>query len=135
MTVKTWPLYDGHDSLPREQQVDGVVRALLGGDVSADMRAVLLSGDHPMLEQAKAQAVVSADSSAIVPMMSSPPPAVMPTSRAQSSTGAGTTVAIDRTTRLARGMGPGVRFNGSGAPQGLSQIIGLAIGSPEFQRR
>jgi hypothetical protein len=32
-------------------------------------------------------------------------------------------------------MGPAVRFNGGGAPQGLSQIIGLAIGSPEFQRR
>ncbi len=138
VTVKNWPLYTGLDSLPREQQVDGVVRALLGGDVSADMRAVLLSGDHPMLEQAKAQAAVSADSGAMAPMMSAPPPAAMPGSRANSggtNNGAGTTVAIDRTTRLARGMGPGVRFNGSGAPQGLSQIIGLAIGSPEFQRR
>jgi hypothetical protein len=132
VTVKRWPLYAGLDSLPREQQVDGVVRALLGGDVSTDMRAVLLSGDHPMLEQAKAQAAQTGDSTATTPEMTGAPMA-MPTSRAPVS--GGTTVSVDRGTRLARGMGPGVRFNGAGAPQGLSQIIGLAIGSPEFQRR
>ncbi len=81
VTVRRWPLYAGLDTLPREGQVDGVVRALLGGDVSADMRAVLLSGDHPMLDA------------------------------------------------------PGVPLKGAGATQGLAQIIGLAIGSPEFQRR
>ena len=103
VTVKRWPLYAELDSLPRDGQVDGVVRALLGGDVSADMRAVLLSGDHPMLEQARAQE--------------------------------NTAITTERGTQLARGMGPGVRFSGAGAPQGLAQIIGLAIGSPEFQRR
>jgi hypothetical protein len=56
--------------------VDGVVRALLGGDVSSDMRGILLSGDHPMLEQARRNET-----------------------------------------------------------QGLAQIVGLALGSPEFQRR
>ncbi|MBC7843239.1 MAG: DUF1800 domain-containing protein [Gemmatimonadaceae bacterium] len=138
VTVTRWPLYATLDSLPREQQVDGVVRALLGGDVSADMRSVLLSGDHPMLAQAQAQAAVIPDSSAMMSALSPPPPAAMPAARPDRGTAsgsAGTTVTIDRTTRLARGMGPGVRFNGSGAPQGLAQIIGLAIGSPEFQRR
>lgn len=58
----------------REQQVDAVVSALLGGSVSPDTRAILLSGDHPMI-----------------------------------ASGA--------------------------ALQGLAQIVGLALGSPEFQRR
>ncbi|MGK2933716.1 MAG: DUF1800 domain-containing protein [Gemmatimonadaceae bacterium] len=59
---------------PREQQVDAVVAALLGGSVSPDTRAILLSGDHPMI-----------------------------------ASGA--------------------------ALRGLAQIVGLALGSPEFQRR
>ncbi len=132
VTVKAWPLYAALDSLQREQQVDGVVRALLGGDVSADMRSVLLSGDHPMLEQAKVHAAASAETTAPAPAMSGAP-VVMPSSREIVSGGTG--LSVERSARLARGMGPGVRFNGSGAPQGLAQIIGLAIGSPEFQRR
>ena len=92
-----WTPYAALEALPREQQVDGVVRALLGGDVSADMRTILLSGDHPMLLQSRALGTVtdSADDA-------------MPRSRA----------------RLMRR-----------EPSGLAQIVGLAIGSPEFQRR
>ncbi len=37
---------------PAEVQVDGLVRALLGGDVSADTRAILLSGENPLLARA-----------------------------------------------------------------------------------
>jgi hypothetical protein len=132
VSLKSWPLYAALDSLPREQQVDGVVRALLGGAVSTDMRAVLLSGDHPMLEQARAHAATSGDSTAMAASSVGGAPMATPSGRAAAS---GTTVSVDRGTRLAKGMGPGVRFNGSGAPQGLAQIIGLAIGSPEFQRR
>ena len=84
VSVRRWPLYAALEAMPREEQVDGVVRALLGGDVSADMRAVLLSGTHPLLETAQQAG------------MSRP----------------------------------------AGVPQdGLAQVIGLAIGSPEFQRR
>jgi uncharacterized protein (DUF1800 family) len=136
--VRAWPLYAGLETLPRDQQVDGVVRALLGGAVSADMRSILLSGDHPMLEQAMAQSVMSADTAA-------PPAAAMPgedrragaprATMSSGAVGAGTMIVTDRGARLGRGMGAGVRFNGAGAPQGLAQIIGLAIGSPEFQRR
>jgi len=134
--VRNWPLYAGLDTLPRDQQVDGVVRALLGGAVSADMRGILVSGDHPMLERAMAQTDVSADSGNA--------PAALPSGAMRGSGGSamspgtqgtGTTITTDRGTRLARGMGPGVRFSGAGAGQGLAQIIGLAIGSPEFQRR
>ncbi len=134
--VRNWPLFAALDTMPREQQVDGVVRALLGGAVSADMRGVLLSGDHPMLERALAQTDSSADSVDVPAATSSSAMragdlrAVTPNAQ-----GAGTMITTDRGTRLARGMGPGMRFAGAGAPQGLAQIIGLAIGSPEFQRR
>jgi uncharacterized protein (DUF1800 family) len=124
VVVARWPLYSSLDSLPREQQVDGVVRALLGGAVSVDMRSILLNGDHPMLEQARAQAAAAPDTADGEPMMPPPQPSA-----------ASTRLAVDRTARAKGGMGTGVRFMGSGAPQGLAQIIGLAIGSPEFQRR
>jgi len=64
----------GLAAAPREQQVDAVVSALLGGSVSPDTRAILLSGDHPMLA-------------------------------------------------------------GGATLRGFAQIVGLALGSPEFQRR
>jgi uncharacterized protein (DUF1800 family) len=69
-------------SAPVEKQVDGVVGALLGGGVSPDTRAILISGENPILASPAA-------------MDTMPKPAV----------------------------------------KGLSRIVGLAIGSPEFQRR
>ncbi|MES3034678.1 MAG: DUF1800 domain-containing protein [Gemmatimonadota bacterium] len=87
-----WTTFTELAPLPREQQVDGVVRALLGGDVSTDMRAILLSGDHPMLGRAAAQ------------------------DEMRDSTGA-----------------PPIRA--AAPPPGLAQVVGLALGSPEFQRR
>jgi uncharacterized protein (DUF1800 family) len=137
VTVRRWPLFTELDSMPREAQVDGVVRALLGGDVSADMRTVLLSGDHPMLEQARAQAAAMPDSGDMLPVDGMQRGVgVTPTRATAAGTAAArTTVVTEPGARLARGMGNGIRFNGAGAPQGLAQIIGLAIGSPEFQRR
>ncbi|MDQ8154299.1 MAG: DUF1800 domain-containing protein [Gemmatimonadota bacterium] len=64
---------------PREQQVDAVVDAFLGGDVSSVTRSVLITGHHPLLDTATAAP--------------------------------------------------------AGAPRGLAQVVGLALGSPEFQRR
>jgi uncharacterized protein (DUF1800 family) len=45
----TWPVAQRLRGAPREQQVDGVVAALLGGTVSPDTRAVLVSGENPLL--------------------------------------------------------------------------------------
>ena len=68
-----WNGAEALKNAPLDQQVDGVVRALLGGDVSVDTRAILTSGANPLAKF---------------------PPL-----------------------------------------KGLPQIVGLAIGSPEFQRR
>ncbi|MDB4905389.1 MAG: hypothetical protein JWO05_173 [Gemmatimonadetes bacterium] len=75
----------------REAQVDGVVRALLGGQVSSETRAILVRGENPLLDRGDPDAGMA--------------PAVMR--------------AADRPVQL----------------QGLAQVVGLALGAPEFQRR
>ena len=74
-TLERWPLAAQLAGATRQQQVDGVVTALLDGDASPDTHRILLNGSNPML-----------------------------------------TAAPNQTT-------------------GLSQIVGLALGAPEFQRR
>ena len=93
-----WPAAKTLASLPREQQVDGVIRELFGGAVSTDTRQVLLTGTNPFLQAtvAKADPLLVDDDDAA--------------------------------------MAPAVRGRPS-APTGLAQIVGLALGAPEFQRR
>ncbi|MFN9203057.1 MAG: DUF1800 domain-containing protein [Gemmatimonas sp.] len=92
-----WPAAKTLASLPREQQVDGVVRELFGGAVSSDTRQVLLTGTNPFLQAnaARADTLLVVDDAAMA------------------------SAARPRQT----------------APTGLAQIVGLALGAPEFQRR
>ena len=87
----------------REKQVDAVVAMILNGMVSPDTRAVLLSGEHPMLGNAGS-------------------------GTGQAGSGMGN--AGNGKRDALQGRGPG------NVPQltGLPQIVGLALGSPEFQR-
>src|SRR5439155_18157804 len=39
---------------PREQQVDGVIKSILGGEASTETRQVLMTGENPMLAKAGA---------------------------------------------------------------------------------
>jgi uncharacterized protein (DUF1800 family) len=91
----------------RELQVDGVVAALLGGDVSPDTRAVLMSGENPL-----AQSPAGGDAN---PGMGG-------------GRGSGGRMGIG---------GGGGRGGAAPLPQlrGLPLVVGLALGSPEFQRR
>ncbi len=73
MNIRGLPALDTIRNASRERQVDAVVATILNGMVSPDTRAVLVSGEHPLLDK--------------VPQ-----------------------------------------------PTGLQQIVGLALGSPEFQR-
>jgi hypothetical protein len=116
-----WKGAENLENAPIAKQVDGVVSALLGGGVSPDTRAILISGENPFLaspaaldttpEMAKLK--VPADSDEAMMMLPEP--------------GAG-----------ARSRGP-ARDRAFGRLQppakGLALIVGLAIGSPEFQRR
>jgi uncharacterized protein (DUF1800 family) len=85
-SVRSIPGLDSLRSAPRDKQVDAIVSVLLGGSVSPDTRAVLISGENPLMANAK-------DSTSMSDM--------------------------------------------SNARQlsGIAQVVGLALGSPEFQRR
>jgi uncharacterized protein (DUF1800 family) len=115
-SVAAIPGFESLSNAPREKQVDAVVSVLLGGSVSPDTRAVLMSGENPLLANAKPE-----DMQAGTPAPDMQNEMEMPQ----------------------RGGGNGARgqlrnpFGRQGAPQltGISQVIGLALGSPEFQRR
>src|SRR6266403_67559 len=47
--IRALPAIDTIGSAPRDKQVDAVVATILNGMVSPDTRAVLVSGEHPML--------------------------------------------------------------------------------------
>ena len=75
--VRAIPGLESLRTAPREQQADAIAALLLGGSVSAETRAILISGENPLQRPDQ------------------------------------------ETPRLA----------------GIAQIVGLALGSPEFQRR
>lgn len=102
----------------RELQVDGVIAALLGGDASADTRAVLVNGENPLAKDL--------------------PPFPDPADPAMGQPPAGRG---GRTGGRAGGPpampGSGGRGMSAQLPplRGLPLVVGLALGSPEFQRR
>lgn len=98
-------------------QVDGVIDALLGGDVSADTRALLISGENPL-----ARTDVPAD----------PAAGMQPPAGRGGRAGRGGAAAPP----AAGPPGGGGRGFGN-LPQlrSLPLVVGLALGSPEFQRR
>jgi uncharacterized protein (DUF1800 family) len=119
----TWKGAESLQNAPVEQQVDGVVSALLGGGVSPDTRAILITGQNPFLasaaaldttpEMARPKDKEPADPDEVMMML--PDPSGGPPPRGP---------ARDRA------------FGRLQPPtKGLALIVGLAIGSPEFQRR
>ena len=119
-SVRALPALDAVRSAPRETQVDAVVASLLNGMVSPDTRAVLLSGDHPMLGATSGISDIA------------------PESGAAASTDMTTPTEMTRGSQNAGGRRAAMQGRGIGnlpPLKGLPQIVGLALGSPEFQRR
>jgi len=122
-SLSDWPMYDSLASAPRDAQVDGVISALLGGRASPETREILRSGNNPMAGKA------AADTSMFGGGADDPRMADMGTGTPQRG--------------QAGALRPGRPGRGGGAPSlgpvpqlsGLAQVIGLALGSPEFQRR
>jgi uncharacterized protein (DUF1800 family) len=110
--IRALPALDTIRSAPRDRQVDVVVATILNGMVSADTRAVLVSGEHPLLAGGAGGNEVQDMSPAM------PPP----------DGGAMAPAGGRRQALQGRGF--------ANLPQltGLPQIVGLALGSPEFQR-
>ncbi|HEX6575465.1 MAG TPA: DUF1800 domain-containing protein [Gemmatimonadaceae bacterium] len=117
--VNAIPGVDSLRSATRAKQVDAVISLMLGGSVSPDTRAVLMSGENPLLAKGDAGlpiAMGNPDNSTDMDMGGD--------MRRESRSRAGA-----RQNPLGRPNAP--------LPQltGLAQVVGLAIGSPEFQRR
>jgi uncharacterized protein (DUF1800 family) len=133
VNIRALPALDTIRSAPREKQVDVVVATLLNGMVSPDTRAVLLSGEHPLLAN-------GAGGNAIQDMS--------PVDASSDSTGMSAQAMADdangrRPARVTPNQNPGGRraaqqgrgFANLPPLTGLPQIVALALGSPEFQRR
>jgi uncharacterized protein (DUF1800 family) len=103
ISLNRWPAAAELQNASRVEQIDGVIDALLGGEVSPDTRRILDSGVNPMLNVSGADTlIVDLDSPDEEDEMQRP------------------------------------RRRGRQAPielDGLAEVLGLALGSPEFQRR
>jgi uncharacterized protein (DUF1800 family) len=106
----SWPYADSLRGLPHDEQVDGVIHYILGDQVSQVTRDVLRTGENPFVKKSQADSMTNmADASS--------------------------------STEVARGRGG--RGRGPGGSlltrpltlAGLQQVVGLALGAPEFQRR
>lgn len=142
--------FPGADSLTtasRDAQVDAVVRSILGGAASPDTRKILLSGEHPLAAAAADAANHPSDQAA--PMRTTDDEGAneptMNETNAPNRANRPNRANLTDTDALARiparaiaaRRSNAITRNGLGAPpklSGLAQIIGLAIGSPEFQR-
>ena len=117
VSLDRWPDASRLRNATRAAQVDGVVASLLGGQVSPQTREILTSGVNPMA--AKAAADSSAAMVAATDSMVDPDP-MMP---------------MDDTPQGRRMRRAGQGFGNIPELTGLAQVVGLALGSPEFQRR
>jgi len=130
--IRSLPALDTIRSAPRDRQVDAVVATILNGMVSPDTRAVLVSGEHPLLAN-------GAGGNAIQDMS---PAEAVPDNAAMSgqemADGAngrnGVRVRPNQATGGKRAALQGRGFANIPQLSGLPQIVGLALGSPEFQR-
>ena len=140
VSLRNWPATAQLASLSKEQQVDGVIKELFGGAASPDTRQVLITGTNPFLQSraAMADSLAKGDTTDI-------------TMGSDMNGMAGGAARADRGARRPaqqqqQAMGRETVKPTSGATLtqsignlpalvGFSQIVGLALGAPEFQRR
>jgi uncharacterized protein (DUF1800 family) len=121
VSVAALPGIDTLRNAARGSQVDAVISILLSGSASPDTRAVLMKGENPLA--ADASQTESIENSMTSAGMDGEQ--MSPVGQARGGKGG----AGLRANQGARGFGPVPQLNG------VAQIIGLALGSPEFQRR
>jgi uncharacterized protein (DUF1800 family) len=132
-----WPAAKTLATLPREQQVDGVIRELLGGAVSTDTRQVLLTGTNPFLQARGSEAdSLALDDDDAMMMGDATATSARRNARADRRPLAQQQKAAGReAVRPTRGATLTQAIGTLPPAQGLAQIVGLALGAPEFQRR
>jgi hypothetical protein len=147
-----WPATKTLSTLTREQQVDGIISELFGGGASTDTREVLLTGTNPFLQARAAADEARSDSSSMgsasMGSASMGSASVSTTADATSARNQRQARAAERQsleTQQARAGREAVKPTSTTSltqsigniPQmgGFNQIVGLALGAPEFQRR
>ena len=122
--VAALPGIDTLRNAPRASQVDAVISTLLSGSVSPDTRAVLLKGENPLASNVASTQTVgpTMGDAATTENQDMRPNAERRINAIPGKNGA-------RPGQLAGGLGPVPQLSG------VAQIVGLALGSPEFQRR
>ncbi|MFL5614693.1 MAG: DUF1800 domain-containing protein [Gemmatimonadaceae bacterium] len=121
-SLSTWPYASSLRSMNRPAQVDGVIKAILGGQSSTETRSILLSGENPLMEKlgaADSLSMAMTDSSADDAMAAPRPKQSGEVVGRKGQPRPNAVSALNRPVRL----------------EGLGQVVGLALGSPEFQRR
>ncbi len=121
-SVSHWSEAERLQSASREQQVDAVVSAFLGGQASPDTRQILLSGENPLAAKLAATVVVDSASTNMASMAASAETPMRGREIPPGKNGAPRAA-------MGRALGQPVQVHG------LAQVVGLAIGAPEFQRR
>jgi uncharacterized protein (DUF1800 family) len=122
-SIAALPGIDTLRNAARASQVDAVISILLSGSASPDTRAVLMKGENPLAANA------SANETAEQTMAATSNDQMMEDRRPRGNGQVGVGGAGPRANQAARGFGPVPQLNG------VAQIVGLALGSPEFQRR
>jgi uncharacterized protein (DUF1800 family) len=133
----SWPGYDRLRGADRATQVEGVIDGILGGQASPETRAILASGTNPLLPTGPDSFRVDQDDDAEM-TGSGAQPGRRPGARGTPPTGQGTPPDAPRRNPNVPVRANPLRVGLPGtlrAPTGLDQVIGLALGSPEFQRR
>jgi uncharacterized protein (DUF1800 family) len=138
------PALDTLRNASRTAQVDAVVAILLSGAASADTRAVLMKGENPLAstivpDPQNTMAQVNPQMDQQMDQMDAGAPARANSNdvsrnksvrrNQRNDVNGGVGPGGQRPNQLARGLGPVPQLSG------IAQIIGLALGSPEFQRR
>ncbi|HYV97358.1 MAG TPA: DUF1800 domain-containing protein [Gemmatimonadaceae bacterium] len=111
----TWPLPAGIRNQPKNAQVDAVVAAFLGGEVSPETRKILMEGNNPMLATVNPDTDQAMSRRRPIPLDTANVSGVDPIVMRQAIAG-----------RAFQNLPP---------LEGVPLLVGLALGSPEFQRR
>jgi uncharacterized protein (DUF1800 family) len=120
-SLATWPAAPSLRGMNRTTQVDGVIKAILGGQSSPETRSILMSGENPLVDK-----FATADSSGR-DIVNDP----MPDDGVETRPRQAGVVAKNGRPRP-NAPSP---LNRPVNLEGLAQVVGLALGSPEFQRR
>ena len=125
--------------------MDGVITELFGGAVSSDTRQVLLTGTNPFLQQhggANDSLLVADDDAAMMGGMASADMTANARQQAASERRAARAPVAQQqqaagreAVRPSRGATLTQSIGALPPLTGFAQIVGLALGAPEFQRR